>query len=93
MRKLVLVSAAAVFFPSVLWAADNPSSQISPSANPPAAGGHMVCRSVIRDAFGRTECRTQQEWDAMRLRQQQRLREVQARAQLSQIHMGVPRGH
>jgi hypothetical protein len=93
MRKLVLMSAAAVFFPSVLWAADNPPSQISPTASPPAAGGHMVCRSILRDAFARTECRTQQDWDAMRLRQQQRVREVQARAQQSQIHMGMARGH
>ena len=64
-------------------AADN-----APGTQPSSNG--LVCRQKTNEGtVTHTECRTRSEWDSMRQVNQQAVRQVQARAQQSTVHMGM----
>lgn len=83
MRPFILAGLA---FGTILpvMAADNApvTQQTQPSS--------LVCRAMTSQGnVTHTECRTQSEWDSMRQANQQSLRQGQARAQQSTVHMGM----
>jgi len=60
-----------------------------PSARP-SHSNELVCRAMTSEGnVTHTECHTRSEWDSMRQVNQQAVRQVQARAQQSTVHMGM----